>query len=59
MTRIGSPIQLSTSWLGQAAAERDIIAELLADKRSEGTRLAYAKDLLCSAEISSSLSTFL
>jgi integrase/recombinase XerC len=41
----GSPIQLSTSWLGQASTERDIIAELLADKRSEGTRIAYAKDL--------------
>jgi integrase/recombinase XerC len=41
----GSQIQNSTSWLGQASVERDIIAELLADKRSEGTRRAYAKDL--------------
>jgi integrase/recombinase XerC len=40
-----SPIQLSTSWLNQATTERDIIAELLADKRAEGTRLAYSKDL--------------
>lgn len=41
----GSQIQNSTSWLGQANVERDIVSELLADKRSEGTRRAYAKDL--------------
>jgi integrase/recombinase XerC len=44
-TFMGAPIQVPNSWLGQASVERDIIAELLADKRSEGTRLAYAKDL--------------
>jgi integrase/recombinase XerC len=42
---MGSQIQTSTSWLEQSSAERDILAELLADKRSEGTRRAYAKDL--------------
>jgi integrase/recombinase XerC len=42
---MGSQIQTSTSWLEQSSTERDILAELLADKRSEGTRRAYAKDL--------------
>lgn len=37
---------LSSSWLSQAASpQRDLVAELLADKRSPNTRDAYERDL--------------
>lgn len=42
---LSSPVQCSPLGLSQSRKERDIVAELLADKRSEGTRLAYIKDL--------------